>query len=165
MRRPLLALAIFGVLLLPLVSAAQTTSAPKPDFAPMTYFVGLWNCTQTKAPTPKLVGAKFSIAGATDAGGYWEYLDTQNGRINITRDGPDNHWTFIYMGNGGDYSVMTTPGWVGNTLTLSEVVTYGHEPRGQARFTKVNDSMFRANYADKGSAGAENFETACTRVK
>lgn len=159
-----LAVAAFALLTFPLVAGAQTAGPPKPNFGPMTYFVGLWNCTHTKNPDPKLVGTKFSFAGATDPDGYWEVLDFQNGRINITRDSAANRWTFIYLGNGGDYSVMTTTGWRGNTLELKEVMTYGNAPLGAARFTKVNDASYRATYTSHTAAGSELFQTACTRA-
>ena len=156
---------LLAVLVFPFAAGAQTNAPPKPDFASMDYFVGLWNCTHVKDPDPSLVGTKFSFAGATDPGGYWEVLDLQNGRINITRDGPDKQWTFIYLGNGGDYSVMTTPGWNGNTLTLKEIVTYGDEPHGQAQFVKVSDSQYRAIYSDQTPSGPDDYQIECTRAK
>jgi len=130
----------------------------------MAYFVGLWHCKFLKNPDPKLVGATFSFAGATDPAGYWEILDLRDGRINITWDSPANRWTFIYLGNGGDYSVMTTPGWVGKHLTLKEVVTYGDAPRGQAQFLKLSDSQYRGTYLAQTTSGLEAYETECTRV-
>jgi len=145
-------------------AVAQTSAPPKPDFAPMTYFVGLWNCKFLKNPDRALVGTTYSFAGATDPNGYWEILDLRDGRINITRDGPARRWTFIYLGNGGDYSVMTTPGWNGNTLTLKEVVTYGNAPSGEARFQKLSDKQYRADYFAITPSGQEMYETLCTRV-
>jgi hypothetical protein len=161
--RILLTVALLFGGLLP-AAAAPSYGPPKPDFAPMTYFVGLWNCTRLKSPDPTLVGTKFSYAGATDSGGYWEVMDLQNGRINITRDAQKGLWTFIYLGNGGDYGVMTTPGWSGKTLTLTEVLTYGRAPQGQASFTKLSDAKFRINYTARGASGMEQDETECTRV-
>jgi hypothetical protein len=146
------------------MAGAQTIGAPKPDFGAMTYFVGLWNCTHTKNPDPKLVGTTFSFAGATDLDGYWEVLDFQNGRINITRDRAAHRWTFIYLGNGGDYSVMTTTGWTGNTLVLKDVVTYGNAPLGQARFTKLSNRSYRGSYTARDASGTQRYETSCTRV-
>jgi hypothetical protein len=130
----------------------------------MTYFVGLWNCKCLKNPDPKLVGTSFSFAGATDQDGYWEVLDLQNGRINITRDPASSQWTWIYLGNGGDYSVMTTTGWIGKTLTLKDVMTYGGAPLGEAHFTKVSDMQYRASYSGRSTSGPGSYETTCTRV-
>jgi hypothetical protein len=130
----------------------------------MTYFVGLWNCKLVKDPDAKLIGTSFSFAGATDADGYWEILDLQNGRINITRDSAANKWIWIYLGNGGDYSVMSTPGWSGNTLTLRDEMKYGGAPLGGAVFTKLSDTQYRATYSARYPAGLETYETVCTRV-
>src|SRR5271165_5924245 len=126
-------LVLIAALLVGSRANAQTTTDAKPDFAPMTYFVGLWNCKHVKNPDPKLVGTSFSFAGATDPDVYWEVLDLQNGRINITRDREAKQWTWIYLGNGGDYSVMSTAGWSGNTLVLKDVLNYGGAPLGEAR--------------------------------
>ncbi len=77
---------------------------------------------------------------------------------------PKQRWTFIYLGNGGDYSVMTTPGWVGTTLTLKEVMTYGNAPQGTARFVRLSDTQFHADYSARTPSGVEAFEAQCTRV-
>jgi hypothetical protein len=153
-----------AALALALPANAKTAADAKPDFAPMTYFVGLWNCKHVKNPDAKLVGTSFSFAGATDPDGYWEVLDTQNGRINITRDRNSGQWTWIYLGNGGDYDVMSTPGWIGDTLTLKDVLEYGGAQLGEARFTKLSDTQYRAVYSARSQAGSENYETLCTRV-
>jgi hypothetical protein len=155
---------LIATIVMMLGSTAQATAEAKPDFAPMTYFVGLWNCKFLKNPDPKLVDTSFSFAGATDPDGYWEVLDLHNGRINITRDPAAGQWTWIYLGNGGDYSIMTTPGWSGATLTLKEVMAYGGAPLGDARFTKVSDTQYRASYSARSAAGSESYETLCTRV-
>src|SRR5271167_1351263 len=104
---------LIATVALALPARAQTPPDAKPDFTPMAYFVGLWNCKFVKNPDTKLVGTSFSFAGATDPAGHWEVLDLQNGRINIARDLASSQWTWIYLGNGGDYSVMTTSGWNG----------------------------------------------------
>jgi hypothetical protein len=159
-----LCIAAIAALAFPLSAGAQTAGTSKPNFGPMTYFVGLWNCKHTKNPDAKLVGTTFSFAGATDPEGYWEVLDFQNGRINITRDSAANRWTFIYLGNGGDYDVMTTSGWSGNTLALKDVVTYGEAPLGEARFTKLSNASYRGTYTSRTANGTELFQTVCTRV-
>jgi len=154
---------LIAIVMLPLIGSTDT-SAPKPDFAPMTYFVGLWNCKISKNPDSALVGTKYSFAGWTDKDGYWEILEVRDGHIHITRDAQKQLWTFIYLGNGGDYSVMTTPGWTGNTLTLREVLTYGKAPQGEARFTKLGDSKFQGDYSARTSSGIQSYQTLCTRV-
>jgi len=158
------AAAIVVSLFMPLAASAQTGGSTPPDFAPMTYFVGIWHCTYTKHPDPKMIGQKYSIEGATTKDGYWELLDVRDGEIHIARDAAANRWTFIYLGNGGDYSIMSTPGWVGKTLTLKEVLTYGGAPQGTATFERESDMQFIARYSARTASGVDSFASRCDRV-
>lgn len=145
--------------------AGAQTVPPKPDFSPMRYFVGSWTCTHLKNPDPVLINTTFAFTGAMDPGGYWELLAFRAGQLNITYDSRTKQWVFVYLGNGGDYGLLTTDGWHGNTLTLKDVVNAGGEPLGSATFTKLSNSQYRAAYTVKTSKGIDRYENVCRKAQ
>jgi hypothetical protein len=161
--RSSLALALAALLFSAAPAAAQT-APPKPDFAPMTFFAGLWNCKHLKHPDPKQAGGSFSFYGHTDPSGYWEIFEFANGELNITLDSVTKKWVFVYLGNGGDYGLLTSDGWQGNTLTLHDVVNAAAAPLGEGQITKTGDSQYRAVYTARTPSGVETYENVCTRV-
>jgi hypothetical protein len=157
--------ALFAAVLA-VVMNAQAVAQPgpvKPDFGRMTYFAGLWRCTLVKHPDQRQQGTSFSFYGHTDPGGYWEIFELANGEMNITRDPLTKKWVFVYLGNGGDYGLLTSDGWKGQTLTITDVVSAGGARLGRATFTRLSDNQFRAVYFETTTTGTGQYQTLCTR--
>ena len=142
---------------------AQTIN-PKPDFSAMKYFLGSWTCTHVHSPNPALINTTFAFTGAMDPGGYWELLAFTAGQLNITYDPKTKQWVFVYLGNGGDYGLLMTDGWHGDSLTLKDVIDSGGEPLGVASFKKLNPIQYTASYTVKTAKGTDRYEEFCRRT-
>ena len=151
-------------LVLALLIAMMSVASAKTDFRPMSYFVGNWLCKYMVNPDSSLVGKTFTFSGTMDPAGYWEVLNLENGTLNVTRDAATKQWVFVYTGYGGDYGVLMTSGWHGNTLVLKDVVDSGGAPLGSTTFTRSSDRQYSATYTVSTAHGTEVYRDVCSRM-
>jgi hypothetical protein len=126
--------------------AATPVPVWKPDFTPMNFLVGTWNCTSM------VRGSQRSETDVTSLGMDGAWLVTQttsppfdkyrtytiNGTQYMTYDPTVKMWIGMLVDNSGQYGMTTSSGWQGNALTWT-----GKFPDGSSVndvFTKVSDS-------------------------
>lgn len=110
-------------------AAPMPTPVPRsmPDFAPMQMFMGNWSCHQmlrgrnrpdSSTTTMALDGAYMmthDVAPPFDQYRTWPAVTDSYETYN-----PMTHmWVTVSVDNSGDYTVATTPGWSGNTMTTT----------------------------------------------
>lgn len=120
-----------GFVAAPVVSTAQPAPAPtmvplaKPDFSPMMFLAGTWNCTQMLRgkmrpdTTTYAVGMDgMWLVGQDAAPPFDQYRTTTINSTNyMTFDTTLRQWVQVGVDTGGGYGMQSSPGWVGNTIT------------------------------------------------
>lgn len=113
---------------------AETTpipAQPKPDFSPLAFLTGNWNCSvkSSRRPAPYL----YSAAYAVDPTGYWLIETDKNAKptwapnapatteTRYTYDAETKRWIGVTTGEMGTYDLVTSTGWNGNTITWHSV--------------------------------------------
>ncbi len=159
MNRPVLyalgcALLAAGFAAAPVATTAQMPSAAptpvpiaKPDFSPMNFYLGTWDCTQPLRGKTRMETDVFAMSND----GMW-MLDTatsppfdqyrtvaQNSMTNMTYDPTIKQWVQDYMDNFGGYGISSSPGWQGNSLTWSSTGLDGTKVSDVV--TKISDTQ------------------------
>lgn len=158
-------------------SNAATSAIPTPvpraeqNFAPMKMFLGTWTCTQT------VRGSARSDTSTTTMGLDGEYMVTHDvappfdkyRTRSITTDSyltynPINHmWMTLSVDNFGGYTVSSSPGWRGNTLTTT-VKMASDGSTGSDVLTKVSDTQTTDASVSTNSKGHVTRQTStCTK--
>jgi hypothetical protein len=117
----------------PLVTAADPAPAPtpvpinKPDFTPMMFLTGTWNCSQMLRGKQRPDTSTTTVA----MDGMWmvsqdsapPFDQYRNVTINATGymgyDTTIKQWVQIGVDSGGGYGWESSPGWQGNVITWS----------------------------------------------
>jgi hypothetical protein len=117
----------------PAVSTAQPAPAPtmvpmaKPDFSSMMFLGGAWNCTQMLRGKTRPDSSNTTMS----SDGMWMVTQdvappfdqyrtfTINSTSNMTYDPTIKQWVTLYWDNSGAYSLSSSPGWQGNTMTTT----------------------------------------------
>jgi len=165
--RPIFAFAAAGLLALTISAAqAQQMAAPstpipvpkKPNFAPMAFYVGTWNCSakSSRRATPQTSTETYTM----DETGYWligkqttnatSWLKwASNGTDWITWDSDSKRWVDVYTDDHGQYDLAYTKGWV-NGVAVWKDLAFAPGPNMQSMtdFTvkKVSSSKITFSY-------------------
>lgn len=125
-----------AVMALSAVALAQVESTPVPttpkvDFSKMSFLTGTWNCSVMSSRRP---GPYRTTSVATiDRDGYWLITRTTvhpaswikrsfTTEDRMTYDPSTSRWIDMEYDDQGGFDLSTSPGWVGNTITWSDVV-------------------------------------------
>ena len=150
-----------------LATTAPTHADTAPALAPLAWFVGHWRCggkfangkpiTSRETFTVELGGQWLRMRHADDppnrylADSWWGY------------DKAAKHFTATVFDNFGGERRYTSPGWVGDTLTLENIATSGYLDR--FAFQRHGDDAYRVTYTYRNRSGAWQLgdEQSCTR--
>jgi hypothetical protein len=120
-----------GLAASPFVAAADPAPAPtpvpitKPDFTPMMFLTGTWNCTQmlrgkqrpdTSTTTVAMDGQWMVSQDAAPPFDQYRTV-TINATGYMGYDTTIKQWVQLGVDSGGGYGWQTSPGWQGNTIT------------------------------------------------
>jgi hypothetical protein len=142
-----------------------TAAAAKPDPSGLDYFTGTWHCvgknTMRKGQHP------FTLAYSYDLNHTWQKQVT-TGRTSglgyATYDAAAKHFIFIGLDASGDYGMSTSPGWVGNTLTITDT-NDSQGNLGVLKVVKAGPSSTTYSYTGHSKAGKTySGSGACTKV-
>lgn len=152
--------------MLALAATARTDAQPTPvpdakgNFSPMAFYVGSWTCES------KLRGATRpnTTTYTMDYDGHWlkshdvaPPFDKYRTRT-ITTDtwygyNKVKHlWVSTSVDDFGGYGIATSPGWKGNKITFTNVVTPDGST-GVDTLTKVSDTETTDTFSGKNAAG------------
>lgn len=122
-----------GLVASPLLSAAAPAPAPtpvaipKPNFSSMMFLTGTWNCTQilrgktrpdTSTTTVSMDGMWMVTQDSAPPFDQYRKV-TINATNYLTYDPTIKQWVGIGVDTGGGYGTQYSPGWKGNTMTMS----------------------------------------------
>jgi len=113
----------------PTIESTPVPAPQKPDFAPMKYLMGTWNCTSKSSRRP--TASKFTTANSLDSTGYWIigqdyapgaswYPYATKGIDKMTYDSDSKLWIDVYTDDRGGYGISKSPGPHGNTIVWSD---------------------------------------------
>jgi hypothetical protein len=165
----------------PCAAGAQTVApTPVPDvapnFAPMTMFMGTWNCKALKTPNGRAIGHTFTSNTVMAFDARWMETDqttppydqyrTRNNvsKTWLTYDPDTKMWVSMTLDNFGNYGVAMSPGWTGTTLVTSDKLNSNGQPLGVDTLTKLSDTHTHDIYTVKTSKGTETYENDCTKA-
>jgi hypothetical protein len=159
-------------------NAQSATPVPdkKPDFGPMSMFMGVWNCKRLKAPNNRGIGVVFKSTTTVTLDDRWMETDSTTppydamrtrdnvGKSWLTYDPDTKLWVSLGIDNFGGYGVTTSPGWTGNTLVTTDKMNASGAPLGVDTLTKISDTQFHDIYSVKTPKGTEIYENSCTKA-
>lgn len=138
-----------------------------PTLAPLAWFVGHWRCEGHFANgKPVRSSESFTI----ELDGQWLHMrhtdEPPNRYLADSWWGYDKtakHFTATVFDNFGGDRRYTSPGWVGDTLTLENIATSGYLDR--FAFRRHGDDAYRVTYTYRNRSGAWQLgdEQSCTR--
>lgn len=160
----------------PQVESTPIPTPPKPDFAPMMFMTGTWNCSvmSSRRPGPYQVTSTASV----DPTGYWLVTRSVAHKASwfpadlvsedrMTYDPSTSRWIDISTDNGGGYNVSTSPGWQGNQIVWTDaVITKSNNTASTSPTTMTKDSGSRttsvSSFTEPGGR-VVNVRTTCTK--
>jgi hypothetical protein len=155
---------------------AQPTPVPdvKPNLAPMMYLIGTWAChsTSPNRPGDRVETDKYALGlddrwiVETSESKAFDPARTRTigGTAYITYDAKAKHWVYLGVDNFGFYTMSTSPGWNGNTLTWTEVQTANADPLGTFAVTRDADTKMSFAIETKTPKGTERITGTCTKA-
>lgn len=154
--------------------AAQSTPVPdtKPDLGTISFLLGTWSCRTMARGLPRPDTMTYTM----EYDGRWMRahdvappFDRYRTRAIVSESwitfNPDLHvWAQTGLDNFGGYGVLTSPGWKGNTMTWSTVVTPDGST-GTDLFTKLSDTETKDVYSgrDRNGRPLPATPTICTK--
>jgi hypothetical protein len=158
------------------MEATPIPSPPKPNFAPMKYFLGAWSCSSksSRRPTPQLSTSVVTL----DPGGRWMIEKSVNHATSwfpytvdevdqFTYDGDAKRWVDVETDTLGGYDLSATKGWTGNALVWTDIsFAPGKDVASETTFTITKNSAtkFTGTNAFTTTKGRTvNVETVCTK--
>lgn len=146
------------------LSAAGGAQTPAPGLRAMNFFAGAWHCKRLANPDASLIGTVFAFRGTVERGGSWIVLAFDDGQIDITVDAVTKRSIFIYLGNGGEYGLLSGNGWKDNVLDLRDSVVSDGQRSGNATFTRRSAGVFTSSYVVRTPNGTQTFDNICERI-
>jgi hypothetical protein len=162
----LLTAATLGVVLVAGATIARADAPPtpvpdpKPDLSSMSFYIGTWKCHSTVRGSSRPSTTTYSM----DYDGRWikahdvaPVFDKFRTRSIITDAwttyNSDNHkWVTTSVDNFGNYGISTAPGWDGNKMTTTTVLTQDGST-GLDVLTKTSDSETVDTFTGKDKNG------------
>lgn len=157
----------------PPVEGTPVPTQPKPDFAPVKYLIGTWNCSDvsSRRPGPFQITTTYSM----DPSGYWlikketihkaSWIPQDfNQESRITYDNNGKRWVRLMTGDNGRYAVSTSPDRTVFTYMLQtdapDIASYKPEV-----YSKVSDTkrMMKTSFTEK-SGRVVNVTETCTKA-
>jgi hypothetical protein len=115
----------------PKIEGTPVPTRAKPDFSPMKFLIGTWQCSDlsSRRPGPFMTTEVYSM----DPSGYWVVRDNTTHKASwipqeirsqskFTYDATAKRWIRITTGQQGAYSVATAPMPVGNKKIYTYVI-------------------------------------------
>jgi hypothetical protein len=143
----------------PAIEATPIPMPPKPDFAPLAYFLGTWTCStkSSRRPEPQITTLTFAAA----PGGRWVTYKTVNkptswypyvvhGTDYITYDRDAKRWIDVGWDEAGGYTYSTTAGWNDGTLVWKDgtfVPTAQAKSASDFTITKVSAKKYTTEFS------------------
>jgi hypothetical protein len=143
---------------------AQPTPTPvpyvTPDLTPMQYFVGTWSChsklrgsDRPSTLTYRVSDDKHWIKFREDAPPFDRYrTQTIVSDGSLTYNPTAKQWAFVVTDNFGGYGISTSPGWNGNRLIFTDVVT-DNGSMGTFTMDKVANDAFHTTVVVRSRDG------------
>lgn len=162
----------------PALSVAAPASAPtpvpvtRPDFSSMKYFLGTWTCHQMLRgknrpdTSTTAIGLDGAYMVSHDTAPAFDKYRTQAIYTDgyTTYNAAKHNWVTFTMDSFGGYSVSTSPGWNGNTLTTTLVMTQDGTT-GSDTLTKISSTQSRDVATAKSPGGMVTHSTViCTKA-
>jgi hypothetical protein len=146
------------VLALPMAAGAA-----KPDPSALDYFTGNWSCSGTSS---MMKGTRsFTQSYSYDLGRTWQKQVTTGRTASVgyaTYDPAAKHIVFIGLDATGDYNTSMSPGWAGNTLTITDV-TDSQGFLGVTKVVKAGPSRVTYSFAGHGKGKSYSGSGVCTK--
>ncbi|HEV8022575.1 MAG TPA: hypothetical protein VGP41_14970 [Candidatus Lustribacter sp.] len=146
------------------LGTAGNAQVPEPGLSAMNFFIGAWHCKRLANPDPSVIGTVFAFRGTLERANSWIVLAFDDGQVDITFDSVTKRSIFIYLGNGGEYGLLSGRGWQGNVLKLTDSVTSDGEATGAATFTRRSADVFTTSYAVRQAKRLNIYENICERI-
>ncbi len=162
---------------MPAMEPTPIPLAPKPNLAPLAYFLGTWSCStkSSRRPTPQLT----TITYKTVPGGRWveytivnkptgwyPYVAHQTDFITYDRDA--KRWVDVGTDDLGGYTYSTTTGWTDGTLVWKDgtfVPTAQAMSESDFTITKVSPTKYTTEYTfTTGKQKSVGVKGVCTKV-
>lgn len=137
---------------------------PAPGLRAMNFFVGEWHCKRLANPDASVIGTVFAFRGTVERADSWIVLAFDDGQIDITVDPVTKRSIFIYLGNGGEYGLLSGPGWQRNALHLSDTVSADGLGLGTVTFMRRSADVFTSSYAVRSGKRLGIYENICERI-
>jgi hypothetical protein len=157
----------------PPVEGTPIPTAPKPDWSPVNYLIGTWNCSDVSSRRP----GPFQITTtyAMDPTGYWliktetihkaSWIPREVTNVSrVTYDNNAKRWVRILTGDNGAYAVSTSPDRSVFTYVLQndapDVASYKPEV-----YTKESDTKrtMKTSFTEK-SGRVVNVTETCNKA-
>lgn len=114
----------------PKIETTPIPMNPKPDFSKMLFLTGPWTCSVKSSRRPAAFTTTSSARVSDD--GYWLLTQTTTQKTpwmnaafrsedRMTYDPTTSRWVDISYDERGDYNMSTSPGWIGNKITWTDV--------------------------------------------
>lgn len=160
----------------PDIESTPIPTPPKPDFSSMNFNLGSWTCSTQSArrPAPYIT----TIVTTMDPSGYWMVSKSTTAKSAwapmarttdwITWDADTHRWIDLTVGDYGAYGTQTSPGWVGNSMTWTDML---FKPGADViavtpvTTTKVSDSNLtqHSTFRERSSGKWIAVDTTCTK--
>jgi hypothetical protein len=161
----------------PKMQSTPVPQPPKPDFSSMSWMVGTWNCSFRSSRRPAAISSTSVVS--MDPTGFWMITKTSTKPASYfpyasqmtdwtTYDRDTSRWVDLATGSFGAYSVSTSPGWSGNTITWTDALfkpTSDVMAETPTVNTKVSASKWTSHYTFQERSDKQwvTVNTACTK--
>jgi len=162
MRRASLAI-VLAFLLPPAAVCAQSTPAPKPDFASFAFMLGTWSCRTTTDPDAALIGRTFPFVVAADPGGYSYVATTPHAKRYLMHDAATGTWVSTALTTDGASYSDRSPGWSGDAIVFTDAFASDGSGLGSTTIRKVNANEFTLHWVGPGAKGTETSDQTCSK--
>jgi hypothetical protein len=158
-------------------SAQMATPVPntKPDFSPLKFLIGTWQCKTVKNTNGRGTGRTETDTYAMSLDDHYMMQDSISKPFDKARttaivskgyvayDAATKTWYSYSFDNFGDFGMSTSSGMSGNEWRWTDKWNSGGDPLGVAVITKVSDTKTTSTYTVKTPKGTEASSDECTK--
>jgi hypothetical protein len=156
-------LAIGLTFLLSAAVRAQSTPAPKPDFAPFSFMLGSWTCRTTSDTDAAMIGRTYPFVVTADPGGYWYVATTPHSKRYLAHDATTASWVSTALTTDGASYSDRSSGWSGDSVMFKDAFASDGSGLGSTTITKVSANQYALHSVSPGAKGTEVFDQTCTK--
>jgi hypothetical protein len=182
-RRALIAVCAWGVLLVPRPGLAQQIEStpvpeqPKPNFSSMNFLIGTWSCSNRSSRRPAPFTTTVTYTASPD--GWWIDQKSVNKPMQwfphsltvydkITYDATTKRWIDVSYGDNGTYGLSTAEGWNGDSIVWHDPTfapSSDISAQTDTTMTKDSDTKYTSSNSFTEASNGRNvsFVTTCMK--